>query len=216
MLETFEALARSLNARPRLRKTLLVGVDGPGGAGKSTFAEGLAVALTALRERAAIVHLDDFYRPAAERLQGPLESRPPAGDYDWERLREQVLQPLAQDQPARYQRYDWPADALAEWHTLPIGGAVIVEGISSLRNELAPFYDFKVWVVSPRPVRLQRGLERDGEAARSRWEEDWMPAEEHYFHRHHPQEQADLWVEGSARPGVDPLVAFLLLERRSG
>jgi uridine kinase len=128
MLETFAALARSLAVLPRQRKTLLIGVDGPGGAGKSTFAQGLAAAFLALGGRAEAVQLDDFYRPATERPQGPLESRPPAGDFDWERLWGQVLQPLDVDQAAYYQRYDWPSDTLAEWHTLPPGGLVIVEG----------------------------------------------------------------------------------------
>jgi Mg-chelatase subunit ChlI len=45
------------------RRTLLVGIDGRGGSGKSTFARELA----ALLPNATVVQFDDFYRPADER-----------------------------------------------------------------------------------------------------------------------------------------------------
>lgn len=94
------------------------------------------------------------------------------------------------------------------------GGAVILEGSSALRRELDPFYDFKVWVISPRRLRLQRGITRDGEAARSQWVDHWMPAEERYFRLHRPQNRSDLWVDGTGRPGIDPQTGFVSLDRR--
>ena len=33
-------------------------------------------------------------------------------------------------------------------------------------DELAGFYDYKIWVETPREIRLQRGIERDGEEMR--------------------------------------------------
>uniref|UniRef100_UPI00406CEA9B uridine kinase family protein n=1 Tax=Paenibacillus sp. FSL H8-0168 TaxID=2921378 RepID=UPI00406CEA9B len=66
----------------------------------------------------------------------------------------------------RYQRYDWETDKLSEWHTVPAGGIVIIEGVYSIRKELEDKYDFKVWVDCPRKIRLSRGLERDGDCTR--------------------------------------------------
>ena len=106
--------------------------------------------------------------------------------------------PLRQGRPARYARYDWDHDALAEIRELRPGGVAIVEGIYSSRRELASLYDLRIWVECPRDVRLSRGLARDGEGARGRWEEDWMPAEDRYVVEHRPWELADLIVDGAA------------------
>lgn len=128
-----------------------------------------------------------------------LDNQPEAigGDFDWQRLRDQVLLPLKENRPGRYQRYDWAEGALAEWHTVSATGAVIVEGVYTLRLELTDLYDFKVWIECPREIRLARGLARDGEEARAVWEQDWMPKEDRYVETHRPGERADLRVNGS-------------------
>jgi uridine kinase len=117
-------------------------------------------------------------------------------------LREEVLALLRAGHRARYQRYDWPSDALAEWHDVP-HGIVIIEGVYSTRVELRQFYHLTVWVECPRPVRLARGIERDGETARRRWEEEWMPAEDRYVKEESPHTKADILY---ADPTVTPAV----------
>jgi uridine kinase len=180
-----------LRAAPRTRETLIVGIDGPGAAGKSTFARGLEVAASEL----AVVEFDDFYRPSAERLartDGEI-----GGDFDWRRLRDQVLAPLARDEPARYQRYDWPSDRLAEWYTVPVGGIVVVEGNYSTRAELIGCYDVTVWIEAPRALRLERGIRRGGENTRERWLTEWMPEEDRYIAAERPAERVDLRFDGA-------------------
>ncbi|WP_370541796.1 hypothetical protein [Alicyclobacillus sp. SO9] len=77
--------------------------------------------------------------------------------------------------------------SLADWHTVPLGGIVIVEGVYSLRKELFDQYDLSIWIDCPRDVRLSRGLERDGEEARDLWENQWMIAEDMYVQEHRPR-----------------------------
>jgi uridine kinase len=163
---------------PSAGNTVVVGVDGFGGAGKST----LAGALRSLLPQAAIVHTDDF---AA--WDNPIDW--------WPRLLEQVLLPLSQRKPARYQRYDWTERRLAEWHevTAPL---VIVEGVTATRAEFRPFLAYKIWVDCPRELRLQRGLERDGAEAEPLWHE-WMAAEDRYCQEQRPMDHADLILSGS-------------------
>lgn len=182
-------LAGWLMARPRRRQTLLIGMDGPGGSGKTTLAAALANQESAL----TIVHMDDFYLPSAEQL--PLPHLDAEG-FDWRRLERDVLAPLARDEAARYRRYDWSHDALDAWATTPPGGAVIVEGVSAMRRELRSYYDVTVFVACPRETCLRRGLARDGESARGVWEGQWLPAEESYFARHGPRVTADIVVDG--------------------
>jgi uridine kinase len=186
-------------------QTALLALDGRGGSGKST----LARALQAADPAALIVQLDDFFKPSRERPPEIGRAKPIGGDYDIARLRAQVIDPLLRGESGRYARYDWPTNALAEWHTLVPGTLVIIEGIYALLPELRRDYTFRVWVDCPYDIRLMRGLARDGESARARWVEDWMPSEDRYVEVCHPQQAADRLVDGSGRFSHDPNQEFV-------
>jgi uridine kinase len=190
--DEFVAELRLLRRRSR---TLLVGIDGPGGSGKSTFARGLA----SVCGDVTVVEFDDFYRRgserAARRVRGDDEI---GGDFDWRRLRAQVLEPLSTDEPGRYQRYDWPTDSLAEWHMVPVGGIAVIEGNYCTRADLFAFYDYTVWIDAPAAVRLERGVRRGGEHTRDRWLTEWMPEENRYVEAENPAGRVDLVLAGSA------------------
>ncbi len=197
-VEKLRDLIARLHALPRRRLTLLVGVDGPAGAGKSTFTRALA----ALDPGLDVIQMDDFELPTSD--------RPPAGDaeaaervaagLDWRRLRSSVLLPLSRDQPARYQRYDPATDAMAEWRMVPVGGIVIVEGRYACLKALTTFYDFRIWVDSPRDVRNRRLDRGDGAAPGGAWH----PAEEAYLASQDPAAEAHLRVDGSGAVPHDP------------
>jgi uridine kinase len=142
--------------------------------------------------------VDDFFLPSRHRSCGSPSEKAIGSDFDWRRLREQVLKPLRQGRLARYGRYDWTTDEVTEEREVRPCGVVIVEGVYSSRRELADCYDFRVWVECPRDVRLSRGLARDGDGARTRWEDDWMPSEDRYIREHRPQDYADAIVNGAA------------------
>ncbi|MCA0983461.1 AAA family ATPase [Halobacillus yeomjeoni] len=186
-------LVSSINSIPRKQSTLLIGIDGCGGSGKSTFAN-------KLKEKCpnvTVVHMDDFYLPSSQHLKTDRKQNPIGAEFDWERILNQVLEPISQDKEGYYQRYDWEADDLSEWHTVPVGGIVLIEGVYSLRNELANRYDLKIWVECPRETRLFRGIERDGEEAREMWENNWMVSEDMYVEEQKPNEKADFIVNGT-------------------
>jgi uridine kinase len=192
-IERFEQLREQLLSLPRRHATLLVGIDAPGGSGKSVFTR----ALFSLFPQATIVQMDDFFLPSAQRLEGEPAAKPIGADFDWSRVYSQVLAPLLDDQEAHYQRYDWECDALAEWHKVPVGGTVFVEGVYALRNELATAYDFCIWLECPRDIRLARGIARSGEKIRAIWENDWMVAEDLYIAAHRPGTRASLVIDSS-------------------
>ncbi|RKU14674.1 uridine kinase [Candidatus Poribacteria bacterium] len=174
---------------------LLVAIDGPGGAGKSTLAQLLKEHLKTLGWLVAVVKHDDFYLPYSQRENQQVQVI--GRDFDWERLRDQVLTPIREGQSAHYQRYDWETDVLAEWRTISTSDAVLVEGVYTMRRELTHLYDLKIWVECPRAIRLARGIARDGEKARTLWEQDWMPKEDDYVKTHLPHESADLLMNGA-------------------
>ncbi|MGG0655328.1 uridine kinase family protein [Rummeliibacillus pycnus] len=183
----------SIDLIPKKQSTLLIGVDGCGGAGKSTLANKLKDKCS----NVTVVHMDDFYLPSSQIIKLSPEKKPIGADFDWKRVLNQVLKPISQNQEGQYQRYDWEQDDLAEWHTVPIGGIVIVEGVYSIREELVNKYDFTIWVNCPREIRLLRGLERDGEVSRDMWENNWMISEDIYVNEHKPYERVDLVVNGT-------------------
>ncbi|MAG37426.1 MAG: uridine kinase [Dehalococcoidia bacterium] len=186
MSSLIDLLARALH-QPRDHSTLLVGLDGPGGAGKST----LAWALGSELPDGTVIHMDDFYLPSSDRSAVSPAEITVGLNFDLERLRRQVFSPLLADSRIRYQRYDWDADALAEWHTVVPGGTVLVEGVCSIAPKLAKLYDLRLWLDCPREVRLARGLARDGEEARDNWSHEWMPAEDDYIRSCRPMDCAD-------------------------
>jgi uridine kinase len=155
--------------------TRWIGVDGKGASGKTTLAARIASALPG----SVVVHIDDFARPDVR---------------GWERDRfiAQVLEPLAAGRPACYQRWDFETDTGAEWHVVPAGVPVIVEGVSSTDVRLGVPWDFTIWVEVPYEVRLACARERDGEARMERWLTDWMPSEDAYEAEQHPQQRVDL------------------------
>jgi uridine kinase len=205
-----ELLGRILRV-DRKHQTLLIGIDGLGASGKSTLARAL-FATTAPRG-VAVVAMDDFYRPSKERRTSSAEAL--GATFDWRRVREQVLVPLARGENARYQRYDWDGDRLADWHLVPAGGAVIIEGLYSTRPELRHFYDFTIWVQAGPEVRLARGIARDGEDSRDRWLNEWMVEEARYLEAERPADNADLIVDGSAKLDVTTRFKALRSSQRS-
>jgi uridine kinase len=122
--------------------------------------------MAGVRDDVRVVHLDDFFLST---VGGP-ES------VDVERLRREALDPLAQGEPARFRRFEWWGEHLAEEQVVEAGRVVVLEGVFALQASLRPLFDVTAWVETDEARRLARGLERDGENARELWEQ-WQEAE---------------------------------------
>ncbi|GEN79186.1 uridine kinase family protein [Actinotalea fermentans] len=174
--------ARAREAVPRLGPVRLVCVDGAAGSGKSTLAAALAACLG---HGCAVAHLDDLYEGWSG-LAGV-----------WDRVEAQLLAPLAQGAPARYQRYDWLAGAFAEWVDVPVPGVLVLEGCGSAPRAVDDRAVLRIFVEAPDDVRLARGLARDGESQRGHWLA-WMREEAAEFAREGTRARADVVVDGTA------------------
>jgi uridine kinase len=174
----------------------LVAVDGPGGAGKSTFARRLAVALGG----ATILETDDFAS-----WDVPLGW--------WDRLERDALEPIAAGRPVRYRRHDWTTGGIGDWREHQIGDVVVLEGVSSSRRAATDRLSYAIWVEVPPAVRLARGIERDGEEWRPHWDR-WMAEEDAFFAADRPWERVDLVVDASPTVAHDPEREFVEVSRR--
>jgi uridine kinase len=172
---------------------LLVAIDGHSAAGKTT----LARALQASGE-ATIVHIDDFYRPLEPSYRETLDAADGCAEYyDWQRLEDQVLQPLRAGRTARFRKYDWSSNQLVEWAEVGPFRLTIVEGCYSARPELRAYYDFIVLVVSAPGERQRRQKQRND--ASQAWLDRWDAAERYYLEHLRPNLYADLVVPGGFR-----------------
>ena len=182
---------RSYSLRDR-GPIVLVAIDGPGGAGKSSLAATLARSLGAVT-----VAGDDFYR--ALRIQRSGSRLDLEGGYmryiDWERLRAQVLEPLREGRAARYERFDWGLERIgADVVEVPASGVILVEGVYSFRSELRRFYDWSILVEAPREERFQRMRARGNSED---WIQRWDAAEQWYFDNVFSRGDVDAVVSGT-------------------
>ncbi|MCY4372759.1 MAG: hypothetical protein OXC31_03230 [Spirochaetaceae bacterium] len=187
--------------------TTLVGIDGPGGAGKSVLSASIARKDSCI----SVVPIDDFYVPRDNRVGGRDAVLTPWKNMEVSRLLREVLQPLTAGDEASYRRYDWGTDALAERRGVPADGIVLVEGVYALLPPLKDYYQLRVWIDCPRELRLARGLARDGQDALAQWRDQWMPAEDRYASIQRPKDGADLVLGWERMESGHPA---LILKRR--
>ncbi|MBP2706999.1 AAA family ATPase [Microbispora sp. RL4-1S] len=156
--------------------TRVVAVEGRSGSGKSTLAAVLAAELAV-----PVVAMDDLYEGWDGLLAGVRA------------LTEQVLRPLARGRAARWRRYDWERGEYAEWHELPPGGVLVIEGVGSGARPARPYLGGLVWLEATDDVRMRRALARDGDRYAPHWSR-WAAQEERYYADHEVRERADLTI----------------------
>lgn len=175
-----------INKLPDLSTTemLLVGIDGCGGAGKSTLAEELAIE----RENVQVIHIDDFYKPKEERVE-VTETTPVHINFEFDRLKQRVLKPLEEGRVATYQT------TKGQTVVIEPRGYIIVEGLGTLGTELRSHFAFKIWVDAIETVRRQRGIERDSEDWADIWDTEYLPQDARYVKEQQPQHVADIVIK---------------------
>lgn len=159
-------------------QTVIVGIDGLGGSGKSTLAQYIQTNIS----NTTIVQMDDFYSSDLGRA-------------DRSRIEKEVLVPLSQNLACSYQIYDWRNNKLINGPSIQTGGLVIIEGVFAIHPQLAPYYNYKIWIDCPPEIGFKRGIERDkitdGVDNTEKWQTIWMPDEKKYFETEKPNLYAD-------------------------
>ena len=145
-------------------------IDGRSGSGKSTLASRVAARLAA-----QLVRLDDIY-PGWSGL-----------DAASRHVHDFVLDPLA----PRWQRWDWTAQAPAEWHLLDPTLPLVVEGCGALSRANLSRASLGVWLELDEPSRRARALGRDTGDFALHWEH-WAAQEAAFIARESPQLLATL------------------------
>lgn len=188
---TTAALAAEILAKPPLSgPSRLVAVDGQSGAGKTTFAAELAAAVTAAGGSVYVVHTDDLLDGWDDQFTF------------WERLMDQIVEPLRAGKVAAYRRYDWIAERFVDEYTeVPAAEVVIIEGVSTARAAMRAVADLTVFIGVPVEVAWARLAARDPAEAMP-FLKVWKEREVGHFAADRTAELADVLVDG--REPSDP------------
>jgi uridine kinase len=172
-------------------KPFFIAIDGHSAAGKSTLARHVAGSLS----DAVVVYTDDFYRPMNEEKRFKLNAQESYEYYyDWQRLKQEVLQPLSASNVAEFRVYDWQNNQLAGWKRIEPTEFIIVEGCYSARPELESFFNIVV-LVETLPEERQRRQAKRNDATQA-WLDRWDRAERFYIETTKLQSRADVVVSG--------------------
>jgi uridine kinase len=200
-----QTLAEAIERLAADQARVLVAVDGPDAAGKTTMADDVAEYLSVPWVRASI---DGFHRPREARAQRGVLS--PEGyfrdSFDCAALIAELLTPFRSGgKRVRTRVFDWRTDAPVEEASVavPERAVLVFDGVFVLRPELRELWDLSVYLRVPSSIVLERALMRDVGAlgtpdeVRRRYEARYLPGQALYQSECDPERQADLVVDNS-------------------
>lgn len=170
------------------RGARVVALDGPAASGKTTLAGDLQ-ALSGC----AVIHMDDFFPPAA--LRTPARLAEPGGNVHYERFLAEVIAPLSRREEVRYRRFDCKTmDYAPGLLSAPAGAPVTVEGSYSHHPRFGGYADLRVFLALDKAEQLRRLRLRESPESLERFLTRWVPMEDRYFAACGIPARADLTV----------------------
>lgn len=167
VLETLQSLWKD-------KENLIIAIDGRCASGKTTFA-------TRLHEitEAQVIHVDDFFLRSEQRS---IKRRQiPGENVDWERLIDEVLQPLSEGKPFTYRPFDCHSMNFKEAISGGPATLTILEGTYSCNSHLWPYSDLHIFLTVSQEEQRRRIALRNTPEAAQRFYDLWIPLEERYF-----------------------------------
>lgn len=173
-----ERVARRLRALSAGHRSIVL-IDGGSGAGKSTFATELALAL-----RSQLVRLDDLY-PGWDGLEAASRA-----------VSEEII-PFS-----RWRAWNWQDERAGELHRIDPGGDLVIEGCGALSGAARSIATAGIWIELNASERYRRAIARDGAAYAVEWER-WAAQEAVFYARERPDLLADIRIDGRSVPQTE-------------
>ncbi len=203
MLEAeIQYLLDKIMTKKNSKKVYVVGVDGLGGAGKSTVSNLLKLILQNKGYESYVLHMDDFIHTEHIRYNKSKEEWYCYYNIQWryDYLVKEILLPIKNGGKIDklIELYDKENDNyILEPVEILQGCILLLEGIFLQRKELKGYLDFVIYIDVPKKLRLGRVLERDSyigelEDIKNKYERRYHPAEERYFSEYCPIKNANL------------------------
>ncbi|MFD2132884.1 uridine kinase [Pseudogracilibacillus auburnensis] len=187
------------------RNPLLIGIDGLGGAAKTSYSQELKKNLEAEGFSTVLLHMDDFIHPKRIRYHAnaPEWSCYYNDQWRYQCVIDQIFTPIKMGKKINQaiELYDKEHDTYKK-ETIFIDNdtIVLVEGVFIQRLELRAYFDFVIYIDVSKEKRLQRVLARDtyiGNHAKilEKYEKRYFPAEEYDQEKCSPCLKADYVVK---------------------
>ena len=181
-------LFRDLEALRDRGERAIVAIEGRCASGKTTLAARLGSRLGV-----PVVHMDHFFLRRSQRTEARYTQ--PGGNIDHERVRAEVLEPLAEGRAALYRPYCCQTGVLEDPIEVKPSPLVLVEGSYSCHPALWDFYHCRVFVTVDPEEQLRRIHRRDGPEQLKNFRERWIPLEERYFSAYQVEDRCGYQLE---------------------
>jgi uridine kinase len=156
----------------------IIAIDGPAGAGKTTLAHEIFLALSP-KMSVSVIHMDDLYNGWDNALGEDLTS---------------VLQYLAAQHrnisAAEIRRYNWTTSSFGESETIEPADLLILEGVGSADKSLQDELAALIWIDIDPEIGVMRVIARDGYQVEDEMKK-WLGTQQEYFSQHSTREKAD-------------------------
>jgi uridine kinase len=163
---------------PRCGNTHVVAIDGRAGAGKTTLANDLFLALSATIPT-TLIHMDEIYEGWVLALGKSLT----------ERL-SKLLEDLSRGVPHQLPIYDWNTMGFNSHRTITPTRILILEGVGSAQRIVREFAAATFWLDIDPETGLSRVLQRDGKISEP-FMSQWQADEDEHHRREKTRENAD-------------------------
>lgn len=158
-----------LNAPSKCGSTRIIAIDGRAGAGKTTLAKELFLALSAHHE-VSVIHLDEIYAGWDLALGQTLTDS-----------LSQILESFSRNKIATFPIYDWVFGEFDSTREILPGNLIIIEGVGSAQRIVRDVAAATIWIDIDPHVGLRRVLERDGISIENQMKLWQMREEEHFL-----------------------------------
>ena len=156
----------------------VIAIDGPAGAGKTTLAHEIFLALSN-KMTVQVIHMDDLYDGWDNALSKDLS-----------KILQYLVSQHEANSPANIQRYNWDSSSFGESEELPVCDLLILEGVGCGDKELQDRFAALIWMEIDPTDGLKRVLDRDGAQMHEQMQK-WLGTQAEYFLQHSTREKAD-------------------------
>lgn len=146
----------------------IIAIDGPAGAGKTTLATNLHLALHE-KFTCAVIHMDDLYDGWENALTPALSEKLTA-----------IMQRHKSHEVISLSKFDWHNSSFLPAEEMPQADLLIFEGVGSGQSTVRQFLTALIWIDIDRNHGLSRVLERDGDAIKEPMQK-WLVTQEQHF-----------------------------------
>lgn len=146
----------------------IIAIDGPAGAGKTTLAQTISLALS-LHMSTTVIHMDELY-PGWEKALGVELTE----TLTW------LTQSHKAKKPLKYSSFNWAINQFNASHVVDSTQLLILEGVGSAQRPIEGSLVTSIWLDLDPQIGFQRVIERDGAIITAEMTK-WLAMQEQHF-----------------------------------